>query len=380
MRYLPSQAEMRLAMQQQEDLKRARQSIEAMLSGKVESPVEKEPKPKSNSEKARPSPIKSKTDLKTHFSEPPAPPPSAPLPEKPDVARALADPLIQPLLRRTDTARPPSASSSPTRMDHSSDILRLCEELKLAKGELSNQSERMKNLETELAHERTARESAEERAQRLEQRRDSPRDSLSSDFSTIESKDMHSTSDSAPDLQVQLDQLKFSMDEMKQTVETYRQRAEHAESERDEARQSLADLIEQKRRENADALTVRPTSRGKSSPTKRSFHSSSSSDAKDAAGEPNGRAIAPVPSSPTSDVLLERAGVEEGAPITPEQAKILTQFLSEQVLGPAGNVTGKRHGGEAVRYYSVPTVSALSVLLVGCVVMRWINAWEKVER
>ena len=363
---------MKLALQQQEDLKRARQSIEAMLGGKVESPVEKEPKSKSNSEKSRPSPIKSKTDLKAHFSEPPAPPPSAPLPEKPDVARALADPLIQPLLRRSDTARPPSASSSPTRTDHSSDILRLCEELKLAKGGLTNQSERMKNLETELAHERTARESAEERAQRLEQRRDSPRDSFSGDLSNIQTKDMQPTSESAPDLQLQLDSLKSSMDEMKQQMEAYRQRAESAESERDEARQSLADLVERKRRENAEGNTVRPTSRGKASPTKRSFPA----DVKDT--QPNGHAIAPMPSSPTSDILLERAGVEEGAPITPEQAKILTQFLSEQVLGPAkaGNARDK----EVARYYGLPTVSALSVVLVGCVVMRWINAWEKVER
>lgn len=363
---------MKLALQQQEDLKRARQSIEAMLSGKIESPPEKEPKSKSNSEKSRPSPIKSKTDLKAHFSEPPAPPPSAPLPEKPDVTRALADPLIQPLLRRSDTARPPSASSSPTRMDHSSDILRLCEELKLAKGELSNQSERMKNLETELAHERTARESAEERAQRLEQRRDSPRDSFSGELAAIETKDLQSTTDNPPDLQVQLDRLKSSMDEMKLTMESYRQRAENAESERDEARQSLADLIEQKRRENTDANTVRPSSRGKPSPTKRNFPS----DAKEA--QPNGHAIPPIPSSPTSEALLERAGVEEGTPITPEQAKILTQFLSEQVLSPgkAGNA-GER---DVVKYYSVPTVSAVSIFLVGCVVMRWINAWEKVER
>lgn len=373
---------MKLALQQQEDLKRARQSIEAMLGGKVESLMEKEPKSKSNSERSRPSPIKSKTDLKAHFSEPPAPPPSAPLPEKPDVARALADPLIQPLLRRSDTARSPSASSSPTRADHSSDILRLCEELKLAKGELTSQGERMKNLETELAHERTARESAEERAQRLEHRRDSPRDSISGDF-IGGTKDTHPPPESAPDLQIQLDKLRTSMDEMKLQMETYRHRAESAETERDEARQYLADLIEQKRRENAgEGDTVRPSSRDKpSSPTKHSFSSSS----KSVFSQPNGHAIAPtsVPSSPTSDVLLERAGVEEGAPITPEQAKLLTQFLSEQVLSaPSGNeaAVGER-GTDVKRYYGLPTVSALSVVLVGCVVMRWINAWEKtVER
>lgn len=111
--------EMKMAMQQNQDLARARQQIEAMLGGKVESPA-KDSKP--NSEKPRSSPMKVKTDFKTHFSEPPAPPPQAPLPEKPDVLRALADPVIQPLLRRSETARPSSASDSPTRNDHSSTL------------------------------------------------------------------------------------------------------------------------------------------------------------------------------------------------------------------------------------------------------------------
>ena len=221
-------------MQQSQDLARAKQSIEAMLSGKVESPTKD---PKSSSEKSsRPSPIKSKTDLKAHFSEPPAPPPSAPLPEKPDVAKALADPLIQPILKRSDTARPTSESNSPTRTDHSSDILRLCEELKLAKGQLNNQSERMKTLEDELAQERTARETAEERAQRLEEgeRRDSPRDNVSNESEEAEPMGKEVTDYSPPNLQVQLDRLRTSMDEMKQQMEAYRRRAETAEAERDE--------------------------------------------------------------------------------------------------------------------------------------------------
>jgi hypothetical protein len=193
---------MKLAMQQSQELKRAKQSIDAMLSGKPESPT-KDSKP--SSEKSRPSPTKSKTDLKAHFSEPPAPPPSAPLPEKPDVARALADPVIQPLLRRNDTARPPIETGSPTKIDHSSDILRLCEELKRTQGELTNQSERMKTLEHELAQEKTARESAEERAQRAEQgeRRDSPRDSFSAESGQTMDMTKQTGYEAPPDLQVQ---------------------------------------------------------------------------------------------------------------------------------------------------------------------------------
>lgn len=359
---------MKLAMQQSQEIARARQAIENMLGGKVEPPAVKDAK--SNSEKSRPSPNKSKLDLKAHFSEPPAPPPQAPLPEKPDVARALADPIIQPLLRRSDTARPASASSSPTRSDHSGDILRLCEELKLAKGELSDQSERMKNLEQELAHERTARESAEERAQRLEQggRRDSPTNEghPSADNSP-------SSNNPAPELQIQLDRLRVTMDEMKTQMESYRQRAETAEAERDEARQTLAELVEQKRKENVDHESgiARSPQKSPRSLSKRPSQL-------DGTSELNGHAVTPAPlSSPTSVSLLEHAGVEDGQPITPEQAKKLIQDLRQQVLLP-----GSKSGDvdNAPLYYGVPYGSFAAVVLLGYIAMTWINGWPKVER
>lgn len=353
-------------MQQSQDLARARQSIEAMLGGKVESPIKDA---KMSFEKLGPSPTKSKTDLKAHFSEPPAPPPSAPLPEKPDVARALADPLIQPLLRRNDTARPGSETNSPTRPDHSSDILRLCEELKMAKGEISNQSERMKNLEDELAQERTARESAEERAHRLEQgeRRDSPRDSFQRD-SVSEDGEKQTTIPSPPDLQVQLDRLRSSMDEMKHQMEAYRKRAESAEAERNEAQQTLAEMVEQKRRENAERTDAQSPSKSRRTPLKQSPALDNKR------FEPNGHAISPARLSPTSDTLLERAGLEEGQPITPEQAKILTQFLTNEVLH------SRSSGDTALSYHGRPIASAAAVVLIGVVMMTWMNGWPKLER
>lgn len=360
-------------MQQSQDLARARQAIENMLHGKVEQVVMKDSKP--HSERSRPSPTKSKMDLKAHFSEPPAPPPQAPLPEKPDVARALADPIIQPLLRRTDTARPMSASNSPTRSDHSGDILRLCEELKLAKGELSNQSERMKNLEHELAQERTARESAEERAQRLEQgeRRDSPTgNGHPSAGNSPQSRD----GEPAPELQVQLDRLHASMDEMKTQMEAHRQRAELAEVERDEARSTLAEMVEQKRKDNADGANA--TLRSPSTPPR--LRSQRPSNLDGTPSESNGHAVPPasVSSSPTSGSLLERAGVEDGQPITQEQAKIITQFLAQEVLGSDSKLG--RDGDHALMYYGVPYGSFAAVVVLGYIAMTWVNAWPKVER
>jgi hypothetical protein len=364
---------MKLAMQQSQEIARARQAIESMLGGKVEAPVLKEVK--SAVEKPRPSPTKSKLDLKTHFSEPPAPPPQAPLPEKPDVARALADPMIQPLLRRSDTARPPSANSSPTRGDHSSDILRLCEELKLAKGELSDQSERMKHLEQELQRERSARESAEERAHRLEQgeKRDAPADDAPV---TEEPIPTSNTQDSAPELQIQIDKLRSTMDEMKQQMEAYRQRAEKAETERDEAHQTLAELIEQKRKEHiAEAESTQLESEPSHSLAKRALQLDSSFE------HANGHAAVLASStSPTTRSLFQRAGVEEGQPITPEQAKMLTRFLTQEVLHSDPKTQLAYDPENALAYYGVPYGSFAAVVVLGYIAMTWINGWPKTDR
>ncbi|OQO00605.1 hypothetical protein B0A48_13095 [Cryoendolithus antarcticus] len=382
--------EMKLAIQQSQDLQRARQCIEAMLGSENKSPG-KDSKPAS--EKSKPSPVKSLGDLKSHFSEPPAPPPQAPLPEKPDVIKALADPLIQPLLRRADTTRPVSNSSSPTRMDHSSDILRLCEALKLAKGELSSQAERMKGLETQLAEERTARETAEQRAQGSAPH--SPTESSN------EAKAKHDSPQSkyifqdgsivgTEGLQAQLERLQDRMDQMKTEMESYRQRAENAEIERDEATKTLAEMVEEKRRENAGAVGLN----GSVSRNASRSRPNSSGSGKRALGHErptaNGHAILPAGSlssgSATTFSLLEKAGLEDGGVITPAQAKILQDFLSHEVLGDADGGTGlsvatSANGQEsALMYHGRPLTSAALVVLVGVCLMGWINNWKVAER
>ena len=375
---------MKLAMQQSQDLARARKCIEAMLGGEGK-PSEKEPK--KNSEKSRPSPIKNKSDLKAQFSDPPAPPPQAPLPEKPDVARALADTIIQPLLRRPEFTRPSSANSSPTRTDHSGDILRLCEELKLAKGELSSQAERMKGLESQLALERMARESAESRALRFES---SDRTEASSDAAEEEEKhdspqsNNESAASDSPDLHVQLERLQISMDEMKQQMEAYRMRAENAEVERDEARKTLAELVEQKRADNAAAEARSAShSRRDSSPKSRSSGNSKP--------EQNGHAVSSSqapPHSPTAVALLEKAGLEGAQIITPEQAHILQQFLNQEVLGLSDSIDEGKSGTAAIHapqesaltYHGRPLTGAALVVVLGVCLMGWMNNWPRLER
>jgi hypothetical protein len=376
---------MKLAMQQSQDLARARKCIEAMLGGEGK-PSEKESK--RNSEKIRPSPVKqSSSGLKAQFSDPPAPPPQAPLPEKPDVAKALADPLIQPLLRRAGSDRPSSVNSSPTRMDHSGDILRLCEELKLAKGELSSQAERMKGLETQLEQERMARESAESRALRLESS-----DQKEASTEVVKEEEKHDSPQSPteantsnpPDLQTQLERLQATMDEMKQQMESYRMRAENAEIERDEARTTLAEMVELKRAENA-ALAARSASRS------RRDSSSKSKSPTRSRSKQNGHAVSPslsAPRSPTGITLLEKAGLEEGQIITADQARILQQFLDQEVLGLSNTITGGKSGtatvsaqhDDALTYHGRPLTGAALVVVLGVCLMGWMNNWPRVDR
>lgn len=367
------QSETRSAEQQSAELRRVRNLVEKMISGKLD-PVASESKV--GSEKVKFSPTKSKIDARNHFSEPPAPPPQAPLPEKPDVAKALADPLIQPLLMRKDAPR--LGSSSPTRTDHSSDIVRLVEELKLVKGELSSKEARVKSLEDQVAQERTAREGAEERAQRLEQaeRRDSP---TNDGHPSAESSPRSSSSVSSADLQAQLERLRSTMDEMKQQMEGYRRRAEIAETERDDARSSLEELIEQKRKENA-AIAIESSPR---SPSAKSAKNSAKRMPKlngTTPAEANGHAVAPSSSSitsPTSESLLQRAGIEDGQPITEEQARIMTQVLMSEVLGSQykGDTPDR-----ALLYYGLPYGSFAAVVVLGYIAMTWVNGWPKLER
>lgn len=273
---------------------------------------------------------------------------------------------------------PTSANSSPTRIDHSGDILRLCEELKLAKGEINFQTEKMKSLETQLARERTARESAEERAQRLESGDKPGEDGVIGDVKRDSLASMlgSSVASSGPtDLQTQIVRLQATMDEMKQQMEAYRSRAESAETERDEARQSLAEMVETKRAEIATDSSFRSTSKSRRMMNKRKDQ---------AQGDPaqgNGHAIGPyVPrsTSPTAAALLEKAGLEEGQPITPEQVKILTQLLSQEVLG---NGTTQKGGGEsALMHHGRPLSAAAIVVIFGVALMGWMNTWPKVDR
>lgn len=381
------QRELNLAKLQSQDLARSKQCLEALLTGDFKKTDTKSDK------QLRPSPVKSKSDLKAHFSEPPAPPPQQPLPEKPDVAKALADPAIQPLLLKADTARSHSQNASPTRPDHSQALLILTQELKLAKDQIDqipNLEDHIKSLKEELQHERTARESAEELArQRLQDETQSePTESSASDPIPIPGSNTAIDTASStreldadlPALQSRIDQLISAMDDMKKHMEDYRRRAEIAESERDSAQQTLAEMVEQKRKENASAERRRsrsPSSRA-NSPIEGANHTTLT----------NGHAVVPLEDSNISVIaLLEKAGIKGDETLTNDGAAILRQLLAQHTpqLGaaqpnapngrPADATTAvdrklsTEDAQSAIKHYAWHLGPAFGVVLVGLLVL-----------
>lgn len=373
--------ELNLAKQQSQDIARSKQCLDALIAGEPKG-SEKDNK----ADKTKPAPAKPLTDLKSHFSEPPAPPPQQPLPEKPDVAKALADPVIQPLLMRADATR----IGSPTRPDHSQALLILTQELKLAKDQIPSLEDRVRNLESELQLERTARESAEERAQKFKDVSEPD----GTDVSSSESRDIPGSSPAEettsldadgeiPDLQTQLERLRASMDEMKQHMEAYRRRAETAESERDEVRQTLAEMIEQKRKENVKAEKKRSRSRSSQGSTR----------AEEAMPTSNGHALEPTTDSDLSvAALLEQAGVKGDEMLTSEQAAALRQLLAQHashdistrgdqpdtdsILPVSRNAELNANGGQYGWYYA----PAIAVMVLGYFAMVGLDKIETVHR
>ncbi|KAK4990248.1 hypothetical protein LTR66_006860 [Elasticomyces elasticus] len=385
--------ELKLAQRQSQEICRAQQYIDSLFANDPKQAKEElNTKSFSSSEKpTRPSPVKTKA---AHFSDPPAPPPQQPLPEKPDVAKALADPIIAPLLRRSDTARPQlgSTNASPTRMmnDYGSQLIILTEELKSAKDRISSQDVRVKTLEDELKQERNERERAEERAMKAEtSRKDSveskildPGDVADDTMGTTSSESDRSPTDSASSVQSmptdadstklleEVERLKTQMAEMNKFMDQYRQRAEKAEADCKEAKQSLLDMIEDKRRQKVDSVRSRSRSASDSKQQTRGHPGSE----QESTGL-NGHAVTPVSDSPT---LLKRAGVEVGQPITEEQVAALQRLLT----GSRPLQTPEKGGREQslLAYQGRPFAIALLVVVIGYASMTYGNAWEKAVR
>lgn len=316
-----------------------------------------------------------RTDHLTRFADPPAPPPSQPLPEKPDSSRSspINPASISGLLKRSETAKAPTNTGNSPTSPQNSQMLQLVEALSSAKRELDSQAVRVRQLEDMLKEERSARADAEERARRLEQTSSSrPVTNLEEMFDMPEPAKLEDTSSSSkdiddpefdllgdapadgPDLQRRLDHMVSEMQRMKADMDKFKRRADTAESDATKARETLAEMIERLRREN-----------------KREVLDSAEIDSIAATTESDGTENTERGESNLSPG--REVGLANGHIRSPRLASQLEQAVTT-VLREGG------HGNGEVLASSAPYVSMLGVVLIGVGLMAYLNSWQKRER
>lgn len=329
-----------------------------------------------------------KLDGKPRFSDPPAPPPQQPLPEKPDVVRSHGFDSGTPSMKRSTTERPRSVPNVPhEKPESTSQIISLVEALAVAKKELDAQSARMKDLEDMLQKEREARETAEGLAKRLELESsnakmngypkggmegsvieeafeppsESPSEELESSLSVIQEVPATAVAiESTTKLQERLDLMMTEMREIKEHMESYRKRAETAEAERDADRKTLAEMVE-KIRADEQARRSSSTERG------RSLSKASQNATKQILTDSNEASPEAIPPFNKGDLQNDRVADDS------INADTLESHLAVALSRPPGS-------HDHLLYNSTPYASMIGVVLLGMGIMAYMNGWQKVER
>jgi hypothetical protein len=315
-------------------------------------------------------------DGKPRFTDPPAPPPQQPLPEKPDAIKTS-----ETSLKRSNTEKPKAVSStSPIRQEPNSEILTLVAQLDTAKKEIESQNARMRDLEELLLKEREARETAEGLAKRLElesanatvngfakggvieeEAFEPPAEViLETPVPEIETDDEITTTESVEasttKLQEKLELMMVEMRDMKIQMESYRQRAETAETERNADRKTLAEMVEKIRLdEAAKARRSSSTERARSASPKK---------------------IEKELEDSVPDIVShspENGPLTNGTVTLPAKATAYERKLAMALTRPP-----RTH--DHLLYHSTPYASMLGVVLLGMGLMAYMNGWQKVER
>jgi hypothetical protein len=327
-----------------------------------------------------------RVDSFSRFSDPPAPPPQQPLPEKPDAPPRSGSESFSPL-KRSDTDKAKSMSTSSPVSRESSQILSLIEALSIAKREIDTQGTRIKELEDLLREEKTARESAEDKAKKLEtptpaeeeiktekahqealeeglfvkQEQDGVNSTgepngtiLCSEVPSLpENKEAEfSAKAHAEQLQRRLDTMAGETEEMRKQMASFRERAETAEDETVQSRKSLAEMIETLRQERiekaAATATEVKTDGSNDDPTKSIFDHS---------------------------ILTENGVAEIG---TPAQ-NFDPGSVKSQEEDPTSNVTTSLQRRQYLEEAS-PYASIFGVVLLGVGLMAYLNGWQKLDK
>ena len=375
---------MKQAKQQSQDLRQTDEFLTAIMKpgyAEKEKPSKPSPLENSASRQLNGRPKMPRVDSFSRFSDPPAPPPQQPLPEKPDAPPRSGSDALSPLKRSDTEKAKPVGTSSPVSRD-SSQILNLIEALSSAKREIDTQGARVKELEILLLQERAARETAEEKVKKLETlpapsspesqsngHVEKPLDTeLGSQKDHKEMDGAHETNGSilssettatyeadksepsvevnASQLQLRLESMMEEMEEMRKQMASFKDRAQTAENESSESRKSLAEMIENIRREreeNAAAAT-----------------SASKSDPKPI----NGQAL-------TQNGTAETAKTDESA---------FDPVSSGKDTDAAGSALTTDWRRRKFIEDASPFASMFGVVILGVGLMAYLNGWQKLDK
>jgi hypothetical protein len=325
-----------------------------------------------------------RVDSKYGFTDPPAPPPQQPLPEKPDVSRAVITdlPLSPGPLSRSETEKPGLASML-AKADSPQSVLAMVEALNSARKELESTSARVKDLEIMLQKERSARESAEERAMRLELSNSGRVSHHLTGEEAFEASaeagerhvngdlDMLSAEEQADDKQEaqeeaaaaeaadaattrlhnKLEQMVDEMNEMKLLMERYKRRVEVAEDDATTSRNTLAEMVEKIRQEDAKCATN-----------------------EQALGDGNG-------GSKELSELGGNASNSSNSGIDTDSSKALAangSHVGKDLSVKTPSLAAAYQRGQLAQ--AGPYASMLGVIIIGVGIMSMLNGWNKAEK
>ncbi|KAH6980964.1 hypothetical protein BKA56DRAFT_673418 [Ilyonectria sp. MPI-CAGE-AT-0026] len=367
--------EMRSARVQAQDLGRTNQFVNTLLSKedlkdleKPEAPQPPKPQPMVNGNG-----IPFRSDPKARFSDPPAPPPQQPLPEKPDV----------PSLKRGPTERPKSGppNGSPVRQDNLSQIIQLTEALNNAKRDIDTQTVRMRELEEMLQKERLAREEAEDLAKRLEEtatthingsavhgEADGINGTLAEEEDVADVQEQEAieevnpavdpAQETATALQARIDIMDSQMRDMKEQMEEWKQRCEVAESERDADRKTLAEMVVQLRAEEAAREEAQRKARSRS--RQRLAAATAAEVDEEATSEAN-------------EDSVEKSQTDGSGPTTKSiDAPSLSRANTIKPMTSDKGALAQEHRLQA----ALPFASMFGVVLFGVGLMAYLNGWQ----
>ena len=427
---------MRNAKQQSQDLQRTQEFIKALLSKEdIRGDASASPNPKLEvmNEPSKHIAITNgnlsfRGDPKARFSDPPAPPPQQPLPEKPDV----------PSLKRAASERPKLGTLNGVAI-RPENVAHLQDALSTARKELTSQHTRLKDLEDKLREEQEARKTAEEVARRLEEAASTATEAepaseepklngaaTHADDNALEeafelgSKDVPADrSDKLADasaaeesaeaaFRTRIDAMMTEMEGLKKQLQLFRERAEKAEAERDADRETLADMVKRIRQRDADnakleaalaaateaaaaaaavvasaaASAVSAASSksstldiaGNGSASSRSMSRGRSRSSTRKSKHANG-AAAPVASATEAS---EQARGEK-SPGSDDVASEISSLSRANTITPSSTALAKASRDAAIAQ-GIPYASMMGVVLIGMGLMAYLNGWQPTSR